>query len=207
MVCKTRDDLRNGYIGSHWLSAQGSYSVASGYSWLLGTLPQVPWWPLIWNRLAVPKHSFIGWLSVQHRLATRDRLSRWGACVDSRCFLCGQGIEDHQHLFFLCPFSSLCCTRLAAQLQMPIQSVDICDWWVTKRFQSLMVKHVVGAAILGLMYIIWWVRNQARLTATIVHPHAAVHVVLQQIKARLRSYKHTTLSSRGRAWLISCNLI
>ncbi|KAL9246131.1 hypothetical protein vseg_019705 [Gypsophila vaccaria] len=207
MVCKTRDELRNGYVGSNWLSAQGSYSVATGYSWLLGTLRQAPWWPLIWNRMAVPKHSFIGWLSVQHRLATRDRLSRWGACLDSSCFLCGQGIEDHQHLFFLCPFSSICCTRLAAQLQMPIQSVDMCNWWVTKRFQSLMVKQVVGAAILGLMYIIWWVRNQARLHATIMHPQVAVHVVLQQIKARLRSFKHTTLSPRGRAWLISCNLI
>ncbi|KAL9244389.1 hypothetical protein vseg_018169 [Gypsophila vaccaria] len=207
MICKTRDEFRTRYIGSNWLSTQGAYTVASGYSWLLGTLPQVPWWPLIWNRTAVPKHTFIGWLSIQNRLATKDRLSRWGACLDSSCLLCGHRTEDHQHLLFQCPFSSLCCARLAAKLRMPIQPVDTCQWWVSKRFQSFIVKQVVGAPILALIYIIWWVRNQARLHASVLYPHAVVRLVFQQIKEKLRSYKHITLSSRGRSWLLSCNLI
>lgn len=40
------------------------------------------------------------------RLSTKDRIQRWGLQNDACCVLCADGIEDHDHLFFTCPFSS-----------------------------------------------------------------------------------------------------
>ncbi|KAI5678008.1 hypothetical protein M9H77_08958 [Catharanthus roseus] len=43
---------------------------------LLSTAEQVSWWPVVWSSYAIPKTSFITWLAVHDRLATKEGLVR-----------------------------------------------------------------------------------------------------------------------------------
>lgn len=66
---------------------------------------QVDWRRRICNSKASPKSTFIGWLAVQNRLATKDRLISWNLSIDVRCGLCQMADESLTHLFFSCHFS------------------------------------------------------------------------------------------------------
>lgn len=35
------------------------------------------------NPGAIPKLAFVGWLAIQNRLLTKERLLKWGICVDA----------------------------------------------------------------------------------------------------------------------------
>ncbi|XP_074305781.1 uncharacterized protein LOC141641002 [Silene latifolia] len=96
MICKTKEILKDGFYAGEWTEHHG-YSVAHGYHWLQGPKDKVSWCPLIWNKLNLPKHSFIGWLAVQHRLLTKDRLMQFGIITDGLCDLCMAHPETHQH--------------------------------------------------------------------------------------------------------------
>uniref|UniRef100_A0A2N9GQ79 Reverse transcriptase zinc-binding domain-containing protein n=1 Tax=Fagus sylvatica TaxID=28930 RepID=A0A2N9GQ79_FAGSY len=39
---------------------------------------EVIWWKLVLFPKLVPKHAFVSWLAVSHKLTTRDRLASWG---------------------------------------------------------------------------------------------------------------------------------
>lgn len=49
---------------------------------------------------------YYGWLSLQGRLATVDRLHKWGIQVAEECVLCmSDDMETLSHLFFTCTYS------------------------------------------------------------------------------------------------------
>lgn len=50
--------------------------------------------------------AIIQWIAARGRLPTKDRLLSWGVVSDSRCILCDEEPECHNHLFFTCSFSS-----------------------------------------------------------------------------------------------------
>ncbi|XP_074305766.1 uncharacterized protein LOC141640987 [Silene latifolia] len=54
----------------------------------------------------VPSHRIVCSLAVQKQLATVDNLQHRGFHVVNRCSLCEAALEDHNNLFFTCPFSS-----------------------------------------------------------------------------------------------------
>lgn len=74
---------------------------------------------IVWNRLAVPKHSFCSWLTMQLRLKTKERLKKVGICDNDTCVLCNQGSENHEHLFFYCSFSSTILAGLLIWMHLP----------------------------------------------------------------------------------------
>lgn len=51
----------------------------------------------------IPRHSFIPWLAVFDRLATRQRQLRWGRSSDDKCLFCNSSSECRDHFFFSCP--------------------------------------------------------------------------------------------------------
>ncbi|XP_074265267.1 uncharacterized protein LOC141587691 [Silene latifolia] len=87
---------------------QGEYTVSQGYCWLQPDYEQVVWAPWIMDNWLVPKHGFISWLAGHHRLLTQDRLIRMNVIQTNTCYLCGQGPEEHSHLFFRCVYSNKC---------------------------------------------------------------------------------------------------
>ncbi|XP_074282830.1 uncharacterized protein LOC141607377 [Silene latifolia] len=167
------------------------YQVSSGYNWLMGQHQHVPWYPLIWNRTLLPRHAFIGWLIVQGRLMTRDKLFKFGITTDQACAICFSQNENHQHLFSDCTYSTLCWDLLNEWLGLSIPKTRVVDWYITWRCPSLMKKQIVGAAIVALWYHIWHARNIARIEARVLAPRYILRQVKQDIQGRCQERKWT----------------
>ena len=60
------------------------------------------WWHLQWFNLAIPKHSFVGWIVILSKLSTKARILQRGLQVlaDGLCVFCRSSIEFRDHLFF-----------------------------------------------------------------------------------------------------------
>lgn len=69
-LCAVKDKFRDGYAQNRWNLGSQKYTAASGYTWIKGERQRVPWAEFIWNRLNVPKCSFIAWLAMWGRLQT-----------------------------------------------------------------------------------------------------------------------------------------
>jgi hypothetical protein len=66
---------------------------------------------IIWKSKCTPRIKFFTWLILVDRLNTKTMLRRRniGDRQDDNCVLCSTGEEETiEHLFFSCPFESLC---------------------------------------------------------------------------------------------------
>ena len=66
---------------------------------------EVNWWKFLWFQLAIPRHTFIGWLAIKKNLTIRDKLAKWGYTGDTLCVFCRGCIGSKDHLFFACNFA------------------------------------------------------------------------------------------------------
>ncbi|XP_074278429.1 uncharacterized protein LOC141602019 [Silene latifolia] len=166
--------------------------MASGYDWLQGAQVRVNLFHLIWNRVNLPKHSFIGWLMIQGRLYTKDMMLRFGVVSDGLCELCRTQLEDHQHLFFLCDFSIRCWTLLRDWIGVDLPTTDILNWCVNWRCKSLLKKHMVYAAVVAMIYHIWMARNICREENIVIAPWYIVIEIKSHIQNVHRSREWST---------------
>ncbi|KAK9756406.1 hypothetical protein RND81_01G095100 [Saponaria officinalis] len=200
-VFKVWEKLKNGFIGHWWRSNGQRYTVFDGYQWLAPVVNKVPWASFVWNKVCVPKHSIIGWMMVQGRLPTCDRLLNWGIDSGAVCFLCRDGDETHEHLFFNCVYGKRCVQILNARCQVAVPEADVWCWWTRSRLKPLVKKEIIGALLIGLIYSIWYVRNQCRIDDVMVRPQSVVDRVVQCVKVRCNSvYISTPVSIR--LWLM-----
>ncbi|KAK4400029.1 hypothetical protein Sango_1109000 [Sesamum angolense] len=88
---------------TEWTDRKGLVTSIA-YEYFRPKLPKQPWKSSIWKAFIPPKYSFILWLGLRERLATRDRLAFLHE--DPTCSLCINSKESAKHLFFECPFSS-----------------------------------------------------------------------------------------------------
>ncbi|XP_075100086.1 uncharacterized protein LOC142176401 [Nicotiana tabacum] len=79
-----------------------SFSTKQMYKRLQGGFQKVPWRGLVCNNKGMPKWIFILRLAILDRLATKERLARWGLMEETVCSLCQRSNEIVQHLFFEC---------------------------------------------------------------------------------------------------------
>ncbi|KAK4416778.1 hypothetical protein Salat_2503300 [Sesamum alatum] len=86
-----------------WSNLKG-LETSKAYEYFPPKLARQPWKAAIWKAFIPPKYSFILWLGLRGRLATRDRL----AFLDEEhsCSLCINTMESAEHLYFACPFSN-----------------------------------------------------------------------------------------------------
>ncbi|XP_060211703.1 uncharacterized protein LOC132639260 [Lycium barbarum] len=91
-------------LNSH--EVQEKFKISKAYRALQPTWPKVHWKKLVLLKGLVPKHQFILWLAIQRKLATVDRLKKWGIQVEKNCVLCETDVEENlDHLFFQCSYS------------------------------------------------------------------------------------------------------
>ncbi|XP_058732853.1 uncharacterized protein LOC131604429 [Vicia villosa] len=62
---------------------------------------RVDWYELITGNNARPRAVTCLWIACHRKLATKDRLVKWGMLIDSKCSLCEEE-ENIDHLFFVC---------------------------------------------------------------------------------------------------------
>ncbi|XP_074305951.1 uncharacterized protein LOC141641179 [Silene latifolia] len=195
-ICQVKDQFKPAYCTGKWSTNTGRYNVSVGYSWLQGDQTKVSWYPVIWNMLNLPKHSFIGWLAIQCRLMTKDRLIRFGIINEGTCDMCMAQPEDHTHLLYSCRFSASCWNMLAAWLGVVFPSTWILDWCCLWRCRSLMKKKLVITAVLAMVYQIWMAQNICRLESKLLHPSYVVNNVQAMVKRRGHDWKWTSKYER-----------
>ncbi|GKU97302.1 hypothetical protein SLEP1_g10467 [Rubroshorea leprosula] len=103
-----------------WL-ASPSRSFKIGYTWnhLREKQAKMPWFRLVWFANSIPKHSFMSWLAILHRLSTRARQKSWSPHIDATCVLCGAENETRDHLFFSCSYSRTVWDVISSMLEIP----------------------------------------------------------------------------------------
>lgn len=118
-VFKTGCDLNNPW---RWQGGK-DYTVRKGYDWQFQNIVKVKWDKLVWARMTIPRHYFIMWIFVHHRMPTKVRLSKFHPHDSLRCVLCNSMEEDEHHLFIGCP---------------SVQSLwkGVREWWPLPPIQS-----------------------------------------------------------------------
>ena len=84
----------------------GAFTVSSTWNHFRHRMPVVNLYHTIWFPQAIRRHSFIVWLVIQDRLATQDKLLKWGLTNSDSCVFCRASVEDRNHLFFCCHFTA-----------------------------------------------------------------------------------------------------
>lgn len=117
----------------------------------------------------IPKHQFILWLAMHGRLATVERLFKWGIIVDSACVLCNTGaVETFQHLFFDCD-----CSRFIWNMLMKWMGVnrqvqswsDEIKWIITGLHTSKPRVQILIFLFDAVVFQVWIERNARRFKA------------------------------------------
>lgn len=86
--------------------SDGRFNIKKVYIYPMPCYPKVSRKSLNMLKEIMPKYQFIIWMKVRQRLATIDRLARWGIQVPQSCVLCDRDTkETHAHLFFNCQYS------------------------------------------------------------------------------------------------------
>ncbi|XP_028063905.1 uncharacterized protein LOC114267115 [Camellia sinensis] len=85
--------------------ANGKFIIQSTWNSLRQHFDPVNWSKLIWGPHNIPKVSFVVWMAILGRLNTGDMLKIFGVTQSAECAFCQHPCEDHNHLFFECPFS------------------------------------------------------------------------------------------------------
>ncbi|XP_058779495.1 uncharacterized protein LOC131653382 isoform X4 [Vicia villosa] len=128
---------------------------------LLATDVKPVWRHLMFGNFARPRSVFIFWLACNGRLATKERLKRFGLIQDDRRVFCLQQ-ETIGHLFF-------CCNRLKSIWEQVLRWINIAhtpmEWdreleWITyscrgKGWRATLLKSAVTETV----YAIWKARN------------------------------------------------
>nr|GFA25420.1 reverse transcriptase domain, reverse transcriptase zinc-binding domain protein [Tanacetum cinerariifolium] len=65
----------------------GDFSVSNVWADLAEVKPMVSWHKLVWFSQKIPRHAFMVWLAVNHRLETLDKIAVWQENVVTKCSL------------------------------------------------------------------------------------------------------------------------
>jgi len=174
--------------------SEASNVFSSAATWLhlnpMGT--RVDWFQAVWFKGRIPKHAFVTWVTMRHRLHTRDRLLSWGLNVPSACLLCSLEDESRQHLFFECSFAAEVWNFFTSRAHVSLPTLfEDGVIWLKNRCQNKNVAMILRIAFQASLYTIWRERN-ARLHAAIARPAASL---VMEIKNFIRT--HLDLLSRA----------
>ena len=142
-------------------SPDGKFSTHHTWNYLRNQSPKVPWARLIWFPGNLPRNSFISWLAILNRLSTHDRIFKFTP-GPLACVLCHSGMENHDHLFFSCAYSSFVWQGIAQRLDNATAPVS---WgalveWASRAWKKKSPGHIVSKMFLGsAVYNIWRERN------------------------------------------------
>ncbi|XP_058787562.1 uncharacterized protein LOC131661915 [Vicia villosa] len=125
-------------------------------------LPKVDWRVLVCKNRARPRAVFILWLACQNRLATKDRIVKFGVATDRKCMFCSCN-EDVQHLFFECNYTKKVWEAVLGWLNINHNVQGWCQErkWLEKICRSKNWRSkFVQVAIAETIYTVWIERNK-----------------------------------------------
>lgn len=179
--------------GKWSLTVDGAYTVVTGYKWLDGVIsvPNFPFVSLVWNHISVPKHCFITWLMIHHKLLTRDRLRKWmGTHFEEGLVLCGLTNESHAHLFFSCAYSREVVCRISAGFglsNLPTCSNAWKRWVLHLKHSRSMRVRTWFAVMAGLVYFLWREHNRRLFAAKSIGAEQLVGELVQTLQCKFQA--------------------
>ncbi|XP_074293421.1 uncharacterized protein LOC141620453 [Silene latifolia] len=200
-ICEVKNIFKEAYIDNKWLGKDGEYSISAGYDWLMQDPGvKVPWSTIVWNRFNVHKHSFIAWLIKHERLLTPDRLLKMGIVMQTNCYLCGEDIEDHEHLFVKCRYINQCYSKLLEWLNISLEGEVSAERMLKLRKCSGFVRLVLCAMVTAIQYQVWTVRNLCRHEQYVINPSKLVANVQRDCRLKLMQCQVETLKQGDVVW-------
>lgn len=170
------------------LGSKGLFTVSSLWEHLRTHFPCIGWSNVVWFHAHIPKCSLISWLAIQNRLSTEDRLVLFGIKDSSCCSFCNEE-EDHDHLFFNCPFTKEVWDTVSLKsnltwLSQPLLSlVSLLSNYKGIGLRSTLIKLSFTVTL----YHIWIERN-FRKFQSVQHPiPTVVSKICTEIRYRLMS--------------------
>ncbi|XP_060200849.1 uncharacterized protein LOC132629134 [Lycium barbarum] len=152
-----------------------------------GQFPKVDWRRLTCNNHSCPKWTFILQLALMERLATKDRLLKWGIIDSATCPLCDNMDESHNHLFFECSYSMRVWTKL---LKWQSITRTVRRWqeeksWATSNASGRSVQaDIYRMCLAGAVYHIWLERNARVFSQGQKEDKALVKQIIQEVFVR-----------------------
>ncbi|XP_019242144.1 PREDICTED: uncharacterized protein LOC109222223 [Nicotiana attenuata] len=164
-----------------------NFSIKHMYKSMQGEFQKVPWRRLICNNYGLPKWKFILRLAIQERLATKERLARWGIQIDTTCSLCQREIETVQHLFFECELTATIWQQLLKW--QGIQRTKL-GWkeelaWIERRAKGRSGgAELCRMSLAAAVYHIWQERNNVIFQQKNRPTKAIIRSIIQEIHVK-----------------------
>lgn len=131
------------------------------YEHVRGVRPVVPWRKLFLGNIARPRAQFTLWVACHGRLATKDRLYRFGMIQDATCAFCSH-VESLDHLMFDCLVTKQIWQHVLHWLKISHVSGDWpseLEWAVANSKGKGWKTKLLKRAITKATYEIWRYRN------------------------------------------------
>jgi hypothetical protein len=144
-----------------WQQMQGKTITKKVYTFLRIDYPMVDWRVTMYGNIARHRAILIFWLACHGRLATKDRLGKFGVTVDVKCCFCPRD-KTLDHLFYACPVLRTVWCKVLRWLQLdhsPKQWHDELRWITQhskgKGWKAQLLKSAAAEAV----YTLWKYRN------------------------------------------------
>ncbi|KAL2225249.1 UNVERIFIED_CONTAM: Retrovirus-related Pol polyprotein from type-2 retrotransposable element R2DM, partial [Sesamum indicum] len=162
---------------TRWSTPKG-LQTSKAYEYFRPKLARQPWKAAIWKAFIPPKYSFILWLGLRGRLATRDRLGFLQE--EDLCSLCINTKESAKHLFFECPFSNFVWSRIRHWLGInrTMSTLQSAVKWLKKEKTGSSVQNKARhLALACTVYTLWRQRNEIIFEGSTACPERLVNLV------------------------------
>ena len=169
----------------------GAFTVSSTWNHFRHRMPVVNWYHTIWFPQTIRRHSFIVWLVIQDRLATQDKLLKWGLTNSVSCVFCRASVDDRNHLFFCCHFTAgiwIRILRLCGNSRMPRSWENEFLWVIATKGKSFcsITKRIAWSATI---YHLWGQRNR-RFHENLFSPADDIfHLICNDVRLRISGFK------------------
>ncbi|XP_011102044.1 uncharacterized protein LOC105180093 [Sesamum indicum] len=159
---------------TRWSTLKG-LQTSKAYEYFRPKLARQPWKAAIWKAFIPPKYSFIMWLGLRNRLATRDRLEFLHE--EDLCSLCINTKESAKHLFFECPFSTYVWSHIRVWLGINRRMSTLhsaVKWLKKEKTGSSVHNKARHLALSCTVYTLWRHRNEFIFEGAVPNPEGLI---------------------------------
>ncbi|KAL2248467.1 UNVERIFIED_CONTAM: hypothetical protein Sindi_2699000 [Sesamum indicum] len=176
---------------TRWSTPKG-LQTSKAYEYFRPKLARQPWKAAIWKAFIPPKYSFILWLGLRGRLATRDRLGFLQE--EDLCSLCINTKESARHLFFERLFSNFVWSRIRhwIGIKRTMSTLQSAVKWLTKQKTGSSVQNKARhLALACTVYTLWRQRNEVIFEGSTPCPEGLISSVKVILYRVLWTFFHT----------------
>ena len=144
---------------------------------------------VIWKAKTEGKHRFFTWLLVQGKIQTADNLLAKGVVCNPVCVLCDQEFETAAHLCLHCCYARevwwLVRTWSGGLINIPVQGVEVQDWWnFSLQAAGDEERGKVAALLIYTAWNIWNERNRRIFKGVSLPPARVLGLLKEEMEIR-----------------------